>query len=348
MNKKKLIYSALAILLVIVAYGVATFNGIYKDIQAGNIPHYEVGEHKGATFCAICHREIYDQWSQNSAHAIATTNEDFHDFKDKFTNVYMFNAMMGEELCYACHGDKEVNAGVDCETCHGIMPNNWSIAGTHTWKFSPRMEILKKQDFCAQCHVMKNPMSGDFIMSLYGEWQESEAASKNITCQGCHMKPRKSEVFYHGFDSTSHDVGIYRDDLILKDTKLDFPQFSLTIENRVTGHAIPATGPSRTLALEISFLDSKGDETYKIVQTFQKKFTLMPVVGLMPFKLIENTQLQSGEVRPLSYTLPSSLEGQVSKVVLTLRFYDVSDEYQGEINRAHWISEPFLEKEVIL
>jgi hypothetical protein len=136
--------------------------------------------------------------------------------------------------------------------------------------------------------------------------------------------------------------------LILKDIKLDFPQFSLTIENRVTGHAVPAMGPSRTLALEISFLDSEGDETYKIIQTFQKKFTLMPVVGLMPFKLIENTQLQSGEVRPLSYTLPPSLKGQVSKVVLTLRFYDVSDEYQGDINMAHWISEPILEKKVIL
>jgi len=89
-------------------------------------------------------------------------------------------------------------------------------------------------------------------------------------------------------------------------------------------------------------------EIYKIVETFAKKSTLTPIIGLMPYKLIENTQLKSSEVRPLNYTLPYSLEGQVSKAVLTLRFYDVSDEHLGDINKAHWISEPFLEEKVIL
>ena len=42
----------------------------------------------------------------------------------------------------------------------------------------------------------------------------------------------------------------------------------------------------------------------------------MQVSGLTPNELIENTQLQGGEVRPLSFTLPDSLEGQISKAVL--------------------------------
>ncbi len=69
-------------------------------------------------------------------------------------------------------------------------------------------------------------------------------------------------------------------------------------------------------------------------------------MGLLPDKLVENTVLQSGEVRRLSFTLPSSLEGQISKAALTLRFYDVSDEHQGNLDKAYWISEAILEEEV--
>ncbi|MEE8401916.1 MAG: hypothetical protein V3R86_07160, partial [Candidatus Hydrothermarchaeaceae archaeon] len=240
----------------------------------------------------------------------------------------------------------EVNEGVNCETCHGTVISGVPITETHEKKFKPGRENLKKQDFCAKCHTMKSLMTGDLMMSLYSEWQESEAAKKGITCQGCHMEPRESELRYHGFDTVSLNAEIYQGDLILKDVKLAFPQFSLLIENRVMGHAIPASGPSKILGLEISFLDMEGTETYRVTQTFAKKFELMPVMGLMPNKLIENTQLQSGEMRKLSFTLPSSLKGQISKANLTLRFYEVSDEYQGDIEKAHWISDPVLEEEV--
>ena len=74
----------------------------------------------------------------------------------------------------------------------------------------------------------------------------------------------------------------------------------------------------------------------------------MPVVGLMPFTLIENTQLQSSEARPLSYDLPLVIKNQFDRAVLTLRFYDVSDEHQGDITKAHWISDPILVEEVEL
>jgi hypothetical protein len=71
----------------------------------------------------------------------------------------------------------------------------------------------------------------------------------------------------------------------------------------------------------------------------------MPLAGLMTNKLKENTQLQSDEVRPLEFKLPSSLEGKISKAVFLLRFYDVSDDHQGDIKKAHRISEPFFEEE---
>ncbi len=348
MNKKRLVFITLLIVVLAVIFGVGykKIQPMYKDIQAGKKPHYEVGEHQGAEFCGGCHQEIYHQWSKNSAHAVATKNKPFLNFKDKFTNIYAYNLMMGESMCYACHGSKEVNEGVNCETCHGLLIPNTSIEETHEKKYKPGRERLRRPEFCSGCHTMASLLTGDLILSLYSEWQGSEAARKGITCQGCHMEPRGGEFHYHGFDSVSHNVGIYRDDIILKDIKLDFPQFSLMIVNRVIGHAIPAVGPSRVLALEISLLNSDGVEAYKIIKTFAKYYELMPFMGLMPNKLIENTQLQSGEARPLSFTLPSSLKDQISRAVLTLRFYDVSDDHQGDIKKAHWVSKPILEKEI--
>jgi CRISPR/Cas system-associated protein Csx1 len=76
--------------------------------------------------------------------------------------------------------------------------------------------------------------------------------------------------------------------------------------------------------------------------------SLMPVLGLFPMKLIENTQLQSGETRLVRYALPSSLEGQLSKAVVTLRFYDIYDWLKQDISKAHWVSEPIIEKEINL
>ena len=73
---------------------------------------------------------------------------------------------------------------------------------------------------------------------------------------------------------------------------------------------------------------------------------MMPITGVFPNKLIENTQLQSGETRFLEFLLPHSLNDQISAVVFTLTFYDIADEYQGELEKAHWISEPVLREKV--
>jgi hypothetical protein len=343
---QKNIFKKIVFLTLLMMLAFVTSCTIYKEMQEMKKPRYEVGEHKGAKFCANCHQEIYDEWLHNSRHARATTSESFYDFRDKFTDKFILNTIFGEKACYACHGSKEANEGVNCETCHGTVMPNVSIMETHDKKFKPGRERLKEQDFCAKCHEFKSPISGDSILTLYSEWQNSQAAADGITCQGCHMEPRLSNFRYHGFDTPYRNVGIYRDDLNIKDINLDFPQFSLAIENRVTAHAVPPSGPTRILALEISFLDLDGVEIYKITKTFAKKFELL--LGIFPNKLIKNTQLQSGEIRPLSFTLPSSIKGKINKAVLTLRFYEVPHEYQDDIKKAHWISAPILEKEVSL
>ncbi len=338
------------ILLVILAImPTLTACDVYRKIQDGKIPNYEVGKHAGADACRECHEAQYEEWSERSAHAIATVNHPFLDFKAKFTNVFAFNAMMGEEMCYACHGSKIVDEGVNCETCHGIaLSNDEDFEKTHETRYKPGLEKMRQEDFCRSCHSMSNPITGDLILSLYSEWESSSAGKKGITCQACHMRPRESSEAYHGFDSLSRNVEIYNDILEIKNITMEFPEFELTVVNRVSGHAIPASGPSRIMVMEISFRDAKGAEVYKIDQTFGKYFDLMPVFGVMPYRLKENTQLQSDEARLVKITLPASLQGKISELVIVMRFYDVSDDHQGDINKAHTISKPFLEKMVSL
>jgi hypothetical protein len=320
---------------------------VYEEVQALKVPNYELGEHKGARLCAQCHREIYDDWSTRSLHAVSTTSESFKDYLGKVKANYILNAFIGDAVCYACHGEKGGSEGVNCEICHGTVMPAASIMETHEKKYKPGLKELREKDFCAKCHDLRSPMSGDNLFTVQGEWSNSEAAAKGISCQDCHMKRSAGGLSYHGFDSAHRDVTIYEGDLKIGNANLQFPQFSLEIENRVTAHAIPASGPSRIMVLEVGFLDSNGEELHSIKETFGKKFKLTPVAGVFPSSLIENTQLQSGEVRVLDFTLPGSLQNKISKAVATVKFYGVSDEHQGDIRYAHWISEPVLMAEFV-
>lgn len=339
----KLWVCTVSILIAVFCTSQATFARGMKEM---NEPRFEVGQYAGAESCRDCHAEIYQQWSDNSSHAVATSRETFHAFKEIINENRLLSRSMDESMCYACHGPKEANEGVSCETCHGPVIPGVSIQETHERKYKPQREIMKATDFCAPCHTQKT-MAGDEIFTVFSEWKRSEADRVGLTCQECHMKKRDGGESYHGFDALVRlNGGLYRDDLVLRNITYDFPHLSVWIENSITGHAVPPAGPSRFLVLEISFLDEEGVEIHSIVEKFGKVFKMMPIVGTFPNKLIENTQLQSGETRPLMYKLPAKLEGQVSSVVFNLRFYDMADEYQGDLTKAHWISESVLRREV--
>jgi hypothetical protein len=255
---------------------------------------------------------------------------------------------MDESMCYACHGPKEANEGVSCETCHGPVIQGVSIQETHERKYIPQRDNIKAADFCAPCHTQKT-MAGDEIFTVFSEWKRSEAARNGLTCQECHMSRREGGESYHGFDAlVRQNADLYRDVLVLKNISYDFPFISVWIKNSITGHAVPAAGPSRFLVLEISFKDEDGLEVYSIVEKFGKVFKMMPIVGTFPNKLIENNQLQSGETRPLKYKLPAELENRIVSAVFTLRFYDMADEHQGDLTKAHWISNNVLSKKADL
>jgi hypothetical protein len=329
-----------AVLLVLVI--VYINSDMYRDMEYMKTPKFELGEHRGAAFCGTCHSKIYNEWLDHSRHAVATTNENFLDTRNLVEGNFFLNIMMGEESCYACHGVKGSEEGVNCEICHGPATAGMSIDELHEKKYSPGLSALKEKDFCAKCHELFPPM-----MSPYSQWLESKAAEEGLTCQGCHMAPVDGAP-YHGFDSIVNNPGIYEGDLVIRDISLTFPNISMVVENRIKSHGVPVGGPSRVLVLEISVVDDQGNELHKVVDTFYRKFGLMPeIMGSMPSDVVlEDTQLKSLEARAVNYSLPAKVEGKMSKAFIMLRFYDVADQYQGDLEKSHWISEPLFKAEL--
>lgn len=71
------------------------------------------------------------------------------------------------------------------------------------------------------------------------------------------------------------------------------------------------------------------------------------IMGSMPTGVvIEDTQLRSLEARAVNCVLPTKIEGRVRKVAIMLRFYDVEDQYQGNLEKTHWTSEPLATAEL--
>jgi hypothetical protein len=334
--------------LSLIVFFVAWHWHVYSEVQALKAPRFEQGVHKGALFCAQCHRKIYDEWSTRSLHAWATAGESFNDYLAKFKASYILNTFITDAACYSCHGEKTSTEGVNCEICHGTVIANVPIMETHKLKYKPGLRTLQGEEFCIKCHEMRSPLSLDGILTVSEEWRNSQAATKGQTCQSCHMKKGINGLSYHGFDTAHRDATIYKADVTIQNAKLTFPRFSLEIENLITGHAIPPSGPTRVMVMEIIFLDINGKEQYRAEKAFSKKFELMPIAGIFPNRLIKNTQLQGSERQLLNFTLPASLEGKVNKAVATLTFYGVSDEHQGDIEHAHWISKPILTEEFAL
>lgn len=336
---------SLKILIVLLAAAVAGSCADTLDLDAFTKPRYEAGRQRGAQLCASCHEDIYKQWSQHSRHSQSTKSPSFRRaVEDLKSNVFLAG-LVKESMCYSCHGSKTRDQGVNCETCHGRPLTGVPIETTHEKKYTPRLAKMRKPDFCAKCHEVKTPITGDSFTSVHSEWKKSEAAVRGLTCQRCHMAKRADDDHaYHGFDSAARNIGIYRGDLVISNIVLDPPGLRLTLENRVKGHAIPASGPTRVLALELALQDADGEVVHRQHKKFFKRFSMLPVVGGVPLWLTDNSQLASGEKRRLRFSLPEYELVRSEKLVIVLRMYEVDDQHQGNISKAHWKSKPIVRR----
>lgn len=342
---KKIFIGILALAVV----GLAIFAGLLYQARHSdgmaflNEVRYEQGEHKGAEFCKKCHSETYEQWKNNSRHAVALSAGSVLDVMHRLKDHTILNYMLGgEDMCYACHGPKAANEGINCETCHGPALIEGNIMESHEKVFKPNMAALRKEDFCAKCHEIPG------WVTPYGDWKQTALGEQGITCQKCHMKTEEGKRAYHGFDSFAINQSIYENDISLNNVHFDFPQLTMNIENHITAHGVPAGGPTRILSLEINYTDSQGNIIHEDGQTFAKFHRVMPILGFWPYEIIKDTQLKTAEKRALSFTLPKDLRDKIKTVQLILRFYEVADEYEGDIEKAYFISQPLLEKQLQL
>lgn len=313
-----------------------------EDMAFLNKVRYEQGEHKGSKSCKKCHSEIYEQWKNNSRHAISisadSVQEVIHNLKDHTILNYILG---GENMCYACHGPKAANEGINCETCHGPSLTDEDLTTSHQRVFKANMEKLRKEDFCASCHEIPG------WVTPYGDWKQTNLAEQGITCQKCHMKKEQGKRAYHGFDSLAIDQTIYQNDITIDDVQFSYPQLTMTIQNHITAHGVPAGGPTRILALEVSYLDSHNRTLHQEKKTFAKFHRVMPILGFWPYEIVKDTQLKTAEKRSLTFTLPENLKDKVKTIDLVLRFYEVADEHEGNIDKAYFISQPILNKSLL-
>lgn len=342
MARKVLLLLAISLLALVLMAAAFVFKESRSEAVAFmNEPRYELGEHRGADLCATCHEEVYAEWRAFSRHAVSTSAESVLDVMDRLEEHTILNFILGgRNMCYACHGPEAPNEGVNCETCHGVAPPGVPIMETHEKKYKPGRVRMQDAEFCATCHEIPG------FVTPYGDWLQSEAAVQGLTCQGCHMGATDSGHAYHGFDSFVMNESLYEGDLSVDDIRFDFPTLDLTIENHISGHSVPAGGPTRILALELSFRDAEGNEVHRDMETFAKYHSLIPVLGFWPAKVIADTQLKSREQRHLSFALPPELEGRIATVQLVLRFYEVHNEHEGNLEKAYHVSRPILEVEV--
>ena len=336
---------SLKILAIVLAAALAGSCADTLDLDALTKPRYETGRQQGAQLCASCHEETYKQWSQRSRHSQATKSASFRKAVEDLQGNVLLAGLVKESMCYSCHGSKTRDQGVNCETCHGRPLAGVPIETTHERKYTPRLATMRKPNFCAKCHEVKAPITGDSFMSLHSEWKQSEAAARGLTCQRCHMAKRADDTHsYHGFDTAVRDISIYRGDLRISNIVVDPPGMRLTLENRVKGHSVPASGPTRVLALEVALNSGDGEVLHREHRTFSKRFSMLPVIGGVPLWLTDNSQLASGEKRRLRFAFPEYEFARSEKLIIILRMYEVADQHQGDVGKAHWKSKPIVRR----
>lgn len=319
------------------------------DLEKLTRPRFQTGGTKGAAYCGSCHPVAYQQWSQYSRHAKATKSRAFRRAVAELKDHIVLGGIVDEDMCYSCHGDKKINEGINCESCHGSVLPGVTFDVTHEVKFRPRLKEMRKPGFCARCHQVKAPLTGEPLTTLHDEWKQSPAARKGLTCQGCHMAKRADDPYaYHGFRTAVRNPLLYRNKLKIGKIALNAKRLRLMLENRVKGHSIPAGGPTRVLALELELKDGNGKIVHRDVRRFFKHFSMLPVVGGVPFMQINNTQLRSGENRHIRFNLPDGAYAASAKLTLLLRMFEVADKHEGRIRKAHWASRPIFRKTIAI
>jgi hypothetical protein len=257
---------------------------------------------ESAENCRQCHSNAYTEWKA-SRHAASSASENA-----------LYAAMLkwsqdskepnsGRE-CYECHepvrtldtGGSSVDGlaaeGVTCDLCHGTKivgkgKDKWFAPVQSKKKYGPLEDavssdhpceyssIFDKAEFCLTCHGDSQNAHGVAFCSTEKEWQKTEFARRNVTCQDCHMPAREGKAAPLGKMRDkihSHEfLGGYSTDLLndCADIRLELSgegkrkKLKVEITNNTVGHALPTGSPMRMVVLSIVAKDSSQRPVWK-------------------------------------------------------------------------------------
>lgn len=326
-----------------------------------------------AESCA-CHPEEYAQWA-SSMHALALSDPVF-GVKLKEADEQTKGSV--DAFCTGCHAPVAVMSGelkgvsasklstvsaeaISCDYCHQLTGHGRIAnadqrvnangvkraqlkdalpAGAHKVAYSA---YHASSAICGTCHNVNHPANGLPLESTYTEWLNSAYATKDVTCQDCHMTtgsprnrpapgraagtgPWRDAVFMMSFAGAN--VGQGNSDLALHNLRsaakmyLSVPEIlqagktatvTVTITNAGAGHMLP-TGLTefRQMWLEVTATDAHGSTTTIAKRVFGT--VLKDAKGRHPAEVWNATGVYSDDrIAPLastdtsvSFTMPSA------------------------------------------
>lgn len=200
-----------------------------EKVFSVRVPGVASNDFADSDMCGTCHVDVYKEW-QGSMHrnyenpAFTWANEQ----ANKDTNGKT------KDFCVSCHtpigaitGEAKIisgtglsalaKKGVSCDFCHTIDKVNPDWPGNASFHVSPGIvkraqlkdsfspkhktaysKLHTESDFCGMCHNLSHPLSGVVLEQTYTEWKRSDYAKKGVTCQDCHMPPKKGRAATRG------------------------------------------------------------------------------------------------------------------------------------------------------
>jgi hypothetical protein len=122
------------------------------------------GKYVGAATCALCHKNLHDNWAA-TLHAKALDDLEAIGQGENPACLLCHTVAYGQDGGFVNRATTDALAGVQCESCHGAARAHTENVADASLR--PKVDI--SADVCAQCH-------DPFHHALYDEWKASRHA----------------------------------------------------------------------------------------------------------------------------------------------------------------------------
>ena len=322
--------------------------------------------------CALCHREIYEEW-QTSIHAKAFTDPFFQAFRRKDKQIW---------VCLNCHTpldnqqpfkmvglkggsierpitkenpeyDPEFQQeGISCAGCHlrdGVIWGPFKdLDAPHPTGYDPR---FRTNEICYTCHQVP---SGPFQFynggpcATFFEFEEGPYAARGYTCSTCHMPEVERSLVPGGpvrktrrhLWPGGHVPEMLRQAITVEVTPSartfssgETAEFILTLTNSGAGHKIPTGDPDRFFTVEFTVMDKQGKVLKEQSHTISRRLIWWPLI-------VEYYDNRIGplESRDFSFRYPLPEESSELMVRTRVRYHIMKEKTNRKLRKKYGLT----------